>query len=78
MSDELDQEEDDDLRGAAAVDVFTPGQHDVSIRVSSFEEGVGLALETDVAVIDALIGREDVEELCRELKQAAEKTTSRE
>lgn len=62
------------MKTSGGLEVWSEGNHETKVRVSSYPEGIGLKLSNEMGQMNVLLLPEDIEPLCRELLDAKAKT----
>jgi hypothetical protein len=82
-SDDTNEDDGDDEPGygpntvvktSGELEVWTEGNNETAVQVSSHPEGIGLKLSTQLGQMSVLLLPDDIEPLCRELLDAKAKT----
>lgn len=62
------------VKTSGGLEVWTEGNNETKVQVSSHPEGIGLKLSNGMGQMSVLLLSEDIEPLCRELLDAKAKT----
>lgn len=62
------------MKTSGGLEVWSEGNHETKVRVSSHPEGIGLKLSNEMGQMNVLLLPEDIEPLCWELLDAKAKT----